>query len=70
MYNVTIRGDVAPIRIGNRSNVQDGSILHTQYKVPLEIADDVAIGHGTVVHCRKVGSRIIDRQWCNPFGWS
>jgi len=56
MHHVAIRADVAPIRLGNRVNVQDGSILHTQYEVPLEIADNVAIGHRAVVHCRRVGA--------------
>ncbi|HON68577.1 MAG TPA: gamma carbonic anhydrase family protein [Phycisphaerae bacterium] len=52
-----IRGDVAPIRVGRRVNIQDGSLLHCKHAVPLEIADDVAIGHQAVVHCRRVGSR-------------
>lgn len=56
MYQAVIRGDIAPIRLGNRVNVQDGSVLHTQYEVPLDIADNVAIGHRAVVHCRSVGS--------------
>lgn len=56
MHHAVIRADIAPIRLGNRVNVQDGSILHTQYEVPLEIADDVAIGHRAVVHCRRVGA--------------
>ncbi len=59
MHHVVIRGDIAPIRIGSRVNVQDGSILHIQRGVPLEIDDDVGIGHRTVVHCRHVGSRTL-----------
>jgi len=57
MHHVTIRGDVAPIRVGRRCNVQDGTVIHTQSGVPLEIADDVAIGHRAVVHCRRIGPR-------------
>lgn len=52
-----LRGDVAPIRVGKRVNIQDGSLLHCANNTPLEIADDVAIGHHAVVHCRSVGSR-------------
>jgi len=52
-----IRGDVAPIRLGRRVNIQDGSLLHCKHGVALEIADDVAIGHHAVVHCKRVGSR-------------
>lgn len=55
MHQVVIRGDVSAIRIGARVNVQDAAVLHTRSGVPLEIADDVAIGHRAVVHCRRVG---------------
>jgi len=56
MHHVTIRADIAPIRLGEAVNVQDGSVLHTRYAVPLDIEDHVAIGHRAVVHCRRVGS--------------
>jgi len=48
-------GSVSPIRIGARTNVQDGTIVHTKYGIPLDIADNVGIGHRAVVHCRRVG---------------
>lgn len=54
MHHVVIRADVSAIRIGARVNVQDGSIVHTQTDVELEIEDDVGIGHRAVVHCRRV----------------
>lgn len=57
MHHVMIRGDIAPIRIGARVNIQDGSVVHIQRGVPLEIADEVGVGHRAVVHCRSVGSR-------------
>lgn len=56
MHHACIRGDIAPIRLGRRVNVQDGSILHTRAAVPLEVADNVAIGHRVVLHCRSVAS--------------
>jgi len=59
MHHVMIRGDIAPIRIGCRVNVQDGSIVHTKTGVPLEIADEVGIGHRAVVHCRRIGNRTL-----------
>lgn len=50
-FNTVIRGDVNSIRIGNRVNVQDGSVLHTLYqKSTIEIGDDVSIGHNVVIH--------------------
>ncbi len=57
MHHVTIRGDVSAVRIGRRVNVQDGAVIHTKTGVDLDIADDVAIGHLAVVHCRRVGPR-------------
>jgi len=59
MHHVLIRGDVSPIRIGRRVNVQDGAIIHTQTGVPLHIEDDVAIGHRAVVHCKHVASHTL-----------
>lgn len=50
-----LRGDVAPIRLGPRTVVQDASILHCQLDQPLEIDGDVVIGHKAVVHCRRIG---------------
>ncbi len=50
-FNCVVRGDVNYIRIGERSNVQDGCILHVTYKkYPLIIGKDVSIGHGAIVH--------------------
>jgi len=54
-YGAVLRGDIGPIRIGARTNVQDGSLLHCKMGVPLEIAEDVTIGHCAVVHCRRIG---------------
>ena len=46
-----IRGDVHRIRIGNRSNVQDGTIIHVMKDThPTTIGNDVTIGHGAIVH--------------------
>jgi len=50
-FNVVIRGDVHSIRIGNRTNIQDGAILHCTYKkFSLTIGNNVSIGHGAIVH--------------------
>jgi carbonic anhydrase/acetyltransferase-like protein (isoleucine patch superfamily) len=59
MHHVVIRGDIAAIRIGARVNIQDGAILHTPSGVPLDIADEVGIGHRAVVHCRRVANRTL-----------
>ncbi len=59
MHHVCIRADIAPIRIGANTNVQDGAVLHTRYGVPLDIAERVVIGHRAVVHCRSVGANTL-----------
>lgn len=59
MHHVVIRGDVSAIRIGVRVNVQDGTVIHTKTGVPLDIDDEVSIGHRAVVHCRRVGRRAL-----------
>jgi carbonic anhydrase/acetyltransferase-like protein (isoleucine patch superfamily) len=51
-----LRGDNEPIRIGRRSNVQDGALLHTDPGAPLTIAENVSIGHGAVLHGCTVGA--------------
>ena len=54
-FNTVVRGDVNAIRIGNRVNIQDGSVLHTLFeKSTIEIADDVSIGHNVTLHGCKI----------------
>jgi carbonic anhydrase/acetyltransferase-like protein (isoleucine patch superfamily) len=57
-FNAVIRGDVAPIRIGARSNVQDGAVLHVDPNAPCIVGDDVTIGHRAVVHGTTVGNGV------------
>lgn len=59
MHQVTIRADIAKIRIGHRVNVQDAAVIHTKHGVDLTIADEVGIGHRAVVHGRLVGARTL-----------
>ena len=50
-FGAILRGDVNTITVGNRVNIQDGSVLHTLYqKSTIEIGDDVSIGHNVVIH--------------------
>jgi carbonic anhydrase/acetyltransferase-like protein (isoleucine patch superfamily) len=53
-FNAVLRGDTAPIHIGARSNVQDGSVIHVDHGMPTQIGYDVVIGHGAVVHAATV----------------
>ena len=50
-FNAVVRGDVAPITIGDRTNVQDGSCVHVTHDTgPTHIGSDVTIGHNVTVH--------------------
>ena len=50
-FNAVVRGDVNFIRIGERTNIQDGCILHvTVKKFPLIVGSDVTVGHGAILH--------------------
>lgn len=59
MHHVVVRGDIAAIRIGARVNLQDGTIVHTPHGVPLDIGDDVGVGHRAIVHGRRVASHTL-----------
>jgi len=48
--NVTVRGDNAPIVIGNGTNIQEGSVLHVDADAPLTIAHNVTVGHQAMLH--------------------
>ncbi|RMH00386.1 MAG: gamma carbonic anhydrase family protein [Chloroflexi bacterium] len=49
-FGAVIRGDEAPIEVGDETNVQDGAILHVSAGFPCTIGRRVTIGHGAVVH--------------------
>lgn len=50
-FNTVLRGDVNSIRIGDRVNIQDGSVLHTLYeKSTISIGNDVSVGHNVTLH--------------------
>lgn len=68
-FGTVIRGDVHHIRIGARTNIQDNCTLHvTNDRWPVEIAEDVTIGHGVIAHGCTIhraaligmGSRVLD----------
>jgi carbonic anhydrase/acetyltransferase-like protein (isoleucine patch superfamily) len=59
-FGVVLRGDVFPIRIGARTNIQDNSVVHvTGGKTMTTIGDDVTVGHSAVVHGCQVGNRCL-----------
>ena len=54
-FGAVVRGDGNTIRIGARSNVQDTAVVHVDHDAPVEIAEDVTIGHAAVVHGCAIG---------------
>ena len=55
-YGAVLRGDTEPIRIGARSNVQDGCILHADPGYPAVVGEGCVLGHNAVVHGCEIGN--------------
>ena len=63
---VVLRGDVNHIRIGARTNIQDGAIVHVSHHSPYNqaglptlVGEDVTIGHGAIIHACSIGDRAL-----------
>lgn len=54
-FNAVLRGDMAPIVIGSRCNIQDGSVGHVNTGQPLLLGDDVSVGHAAIIHGCTIG---------------
>lgn len=54
-FGATLRGDNDPIIVGENSNIQDGSVLHTDVGAPLVIGRDVTVGHLVMLHGCSIG---------------
>lgn len=54
-FGVVIRGDMDTLHIGARSNIQDGSVLHTDAGIKLHIGEDVTVGHQAMLHGCTIG---------------
>lgn len=59
-FNTVLRGDVEPITIGARTNIQDNSTCHvTGGRFALVVGEDVTVGHGVTLHACTVGNRVL-----------
>ena len=58
-WNATLRGDNDPITVGENSNVQDGSVLHTDTGSPLTIGANVTVGHMVMLHGCAIGDNTL-----------
>jgi len=54
-WNATLRGDNDPIHIGAHTNIQDGSVLHTDEGIPMHIGAHVTVGHLVMLHGCTIG---------------
>ena len=55
-YNTVLRGDEHAIRIGENTNIQDGTVIHVGWDVDTVIGDNVTVGHNALVHGCKIGN--------------
>jgi len=59
-FQCVLRGDMLPIKIGARTNIQDHSILHTTPGgVPTVVGDDVTVGHRVIIHGARIKDRVL-----------
>ncbi len=55
-FNAVVRGDTSTVRIGARTNIQDGAVVHTDTGKPCTIGDDCTVGHNAVIHGCTIGN--------------
>jgi carbonic anhydrase/acetyltransferase-like protein (isoleucine patch superfamily) len=58
-FGTVARGDIEPIRVGARSNVQENCVLHTDKGFPLSIGENCTIGHSAIIHGCTIGDNTL-----------
>lgn len=58
-FGAVIRADNTPITLGDRTNVQEGCMLHSDPGVPLSVGEDCTIGHHAILHGCTIGNRVL-----------
>ncbi len=58
-FCAVLRGDIEPIIVGERSNIQDNSVAHTSDGQPVVLGNDVTVGHNVTLHGCKVGNNCL-----------
>ena len=58
-FGAVLRGDVEKIIIGKNSNVQDNSTLHTDFRLPCIVGENVTVGHNVILHSCEIGDNVI-----------
>jgi carbonic anhydrase/acetyltransferase-like protein (isoleucine patch superfamily) len=58
-YGAVVRGDDAPLSLGDRTNFQDGALMHADTGVRNDVSHDVTVGHGAILHGTKVEAYVL-----------
>lgn len=58
-FGAVLRGDNDPIEIGENSNIQDGTVIHTDYGSPVSVGNDVTVGHKCMLHGCTIGDNTL-----------
>ncbi len=58
-YNCVLRADDAPISIGERTNVQDGTVIHADPEMPVRVGAGVSVGHNATLHGCTIGDNVL-----------
>jgi carbonic anhydrase/acetyltransferase-like protein (isoleucine patch superfamily) len=58
-HNAVLRGDIAPIRVGRFSNVQDNCTVHVEHDRPAMIGEHVTVGHNAVIHGATIEDAVL-----------
>jgi len=58
-FGCVLRGDVSPIVVGARSNIQDNTVIHGDDGCPTTIGEDVTVGHSAIIHAATVADRVL-----------
>jgi carbonic anhydrase/acetyltransferase-like protein (isoleucine patch superfamily) len=58
-YNAVLRADINVITIGDRSNIQDGAIIHLENELGCHVGNDVTVGHGAILHACTIEDAVV-----------
>jgi carbonic anhydrase/acetyltransferase-like protein (isoleucine patch superfamily) len=58
-FGAVIRADNTPIRVGTRTNIQEGAMLHSDPGAPCTLGEDVTVGHHAILHGCTIGDRVL-----------
>ncbi len=58
-FGAVLRGDIGPIRVGKKSNIQDNAVVHVDEGKPCIIGSSVTVGHSAILHSAKIGDNTL-----------